>query len=186
MSRKSVLAVGVTLTTLAVVGATWPSADKAPSHAARRKARSSAPVGHATVSPYRRPVVRVGPPGSADRLLYEFALSYGNIAVSAAHQRNAVLLSMAGAPLANELRRAAPTVGLQIERGLPPGARIQSQVVSLAFGVKTARMQRAAIVLAERLRRSDGTLELPVEMAFVATVSRAGNQWWVTKFTPVP
>jgi predicted small lipoprotein YifL len=123
-----------------------------------------------------------GSPGSAQRTLYEFALTYGNFTSGGMTARAHALEHLATEQLARTIARESEARGHPAP--IPKGASISSDIVNLDLSPAHASHRQAVVVLEERLTPPSGITEQPITDLFVAEVVLTRAGWQVSHFTP--
>jgi hypothetical protein len=123
-----------------------------------------------------------GPPGSAQRTLYEYALTYGNFTAQGMTGRAHALETLATAQLARTIERESLARGHPA--AIPSGASMSSEIVNLDLAPSHANHRQAVVVLEQRLTPPDGSSEEPITNLFVAEVVLTRAGWRVAHFTP--
>ncbi len=123
-----------------------------------------------------------GPPASAQRTLYEFALTYGNFTSGAMAVRAHALQTLATGGLARAI--ASESVARGHPAAIAKGASISSDIVNLDLAPAHAGHRRAVVVLEEHLTPPSGDTEQPITDLFMAEVVLTRAGWRVSHFTP--
>lgn len=123
-----------------------------------------------------------GPPGSGQRILYQFALTYGNFTSWGMTARARALESLATVQFARTIARESVARGHPA--AIPKGTSMFSEIVNLDLAPSHANHRQAVVVLEQRLTQVNGSTEQPITDLFVAEVVMTRAGWRVAHFTP--
>jgi hypothetical protein len=123
-----------------------------------------------------------GPPGSAQRTLYEFALTYGNFTAEGMTGRAHALETLATTQFARAIERES--LARAHPAAIPSGASMSSEIVNLDLAPSRTNRRQAVVVLEQRLTSPDGSTEEPITDLFVTEVALTRAGWRVAHFTP--
>ena len=136
-----------------------------------------------TTAPAHAPLpVQRAPAGTPERVLYDFAYAYGNFNARTAVAARDVLASLATPAYAAQLRAAAPQAELEAARGLPPGARNVSKIISLQVAPAVGNTSTGEVIVSNTIQPG-GRANTPVSESFTATLTRVAGSWRVADYT---
>jgi hypothetical protein len=121
--------------------------------------------------------------GSAQSVLQDFALAYGDITPTTMPQRLQRLLALATTTYAARLERRERQAALQAVRGLPAGARSVALLGSIHLGQIRRGREPATVILQEAIAPAGGGIGPAVNVTYMAQLERTAVGWRVSEFT---
>lgn len=192
--RRQALAVLLPALALAACGAPAPTPPPATTSTPASTLTTPASVGPTTSTlpaeaptPHALIPVQPGAAGTPQRVLYDFALAYGNSSAATVVAQQATMASLATPEYAAKLQAAAPQARLEAVRALPAGAAAVARVISLDVppppNPTVGHTQIGVVILATTIVPSP-TANNPTPQTFTALLKRLPQGWRVADFQP--
>lgn len=123
-----------------------------------------------------------GAPGSARNVVYQFALAYANVSAATIDNDLRTMIALATSGYATTLRRSAGQAQFAAIRGLPPGAQMVAQILSIQLSTPQGSFEHAAVTMQVALTQADASAEQPFTSTYDADLLRSGGAWRIADF----